>query len=80
MNLWPFKHRKRHQTPFVELDTHACQACWGCCAVCPAHVLGKISLPWHKHAVFRTAMDCVGCGKCVAVCAAGALRRLTGET
>lgn len=69
------KHRNHHQTRFIALDTHACQACWRCCDACPTHVVGKVSFLWHKHAVFRRGDDCVGCGSCVAVCQAGALRR-----
>jgi Fe-S-cluster-containing hydrogenase component 2 len=77
MNIWFRKHRNRHHTRFIELDTRACQACWRCCDVCPTHVMGKVSLPFHKHAVFRMGDDCVGCGECVVACAAGALRRRT---
>jgi ferredoxin len=39
----------------------------------------KVSVLWHKHAVFRTGDDCVGCGNCVAVCEPAALRLRTAE-
>ena len=80
MPLWFSRHRAGHRTPFVELDTRVCQACWRCCEACPTQVMQKVSVLWHKHAVFRTGEDCVGCGACVAVCEAGALRLRTVRT
>jgi NAD-dependent dihydropyrimidine dehydrogenase PreA subunit len=74
MNARLSKRRNHHQTEFVELDSRACKACWACCHACPRGVLGKVSVLWHKHAVIRRGEDCVGCGQCIAVCDAGALR------
>jgi uncharacterized Fe-S center protein len=68
---------KNHHTEFVTLDSHACQACWDCVEACSSKVLGKVNLPWHKHAKIRAEADCTGCLKCIKVCATGALMRRT---
>jgi ferredoxin len=60
------------QTPFVDLDTHACQACWKCADVCKQAVIGKVNFWFHKHAVFRQPGQCTGCLKCVKTCEHGA--------
>jgi Fe-S-cluster-containing hydrogenase component 2 len=64
----------RHtETRSVRLDTRRCKACWACVAACPQHVLGKINLPFHKHAHIDQAEKCKGCLRCVKACPNGAI-------
>jgi ferredoxin len=62
-----FSH-KSTGTPHVQLNTHKCQACWKCMADCPKKVIGKVDLPWHKHALIINPDNCTGCLKCIKVC------------
>ncbi len=62
-----FNHR-HNGTKYIVLVTRLCQACWACVEVCPNGVLGKINLPFHKHAHIDNASACKGCRKCVNVC------------
>ncbi|MGC4118234.1 MAG: hypothetical protein QM765_27520 [Myxococcales bacterium] len=73
------RSRRSAQSRFIELNPRLCRACWKCCEACPVQALGKVSVLWHRHAVFRAGDDCIGCGKCVSACAAGALRRRAKE-
>jgi MinD superfamily P-loop ATPase len=66
----------RNRTEFIVLDTSMCRACWECNAACTRGVLGKISVPFHKHARVACPADCRGCGKCVVACPEGAIRLL----
>lgn len=63
------------QTTFIILDTHKCKACWDCMNHCPNQVIGKIDLPWHKHAKIVNPGSCNGCLKCVKACTQGALQK-----
>jgi NAD-dependent dihydropyrimidine dehydrogenase PreA subunit len=65
---------RRNRTRFIELDTHLCKACWDCIDACQQDVIGKIGLPFHRHAGIKNAANCKGCKKCVLACRAGALR------
>lgn len=71
----PLFSGRSHQSAHVLLATHTCQACWRCIEVCPSKALGRVNLPWHKHAVFRADVPCTGCLKCLKVCKTGALVR-----
>jgi len=62
-------------TRFVRLYAKNCSACWKCLAICPAKVIGRVNLPWHKHARFRNVEACTGCLKCIRACESGALLR-----
>jgi Fe-S-cluster-containing hydrogenase component 2 len=65
----------RHtQTPFIALDTSACQACWKCAEACPQGVIGPIGFLGHRHAHIDRAEKCTGCKKCVHVCPHAAIR------
>ncbi len=68
---------KSHHSEFVTLNSRACEACWHCVETCPSKVLGKVNLPWHKHAVIHTETHCTGCLKCIKACATGALTKRT---
>lgn len=61
----------RKRTKFVVLDTRRCVACWQCVAQCPKQVIGKVSVLWHRHVVFRHPEACVGCKRCTKVCPQG---------
>lgn len=74
-----FFQRDTTQTAFVCLDTRKCQACWKCIAACPEQVIGKVDLPWHKHALVNQSNRCSGCLKCVKVCEFGAFQKTTKE-
>lgn len=62
-------------TRCVRLYTKNCSACWKCIETCPKKLIGRVNLPWHKHARFRDVEACTGCLKCVRVCKSGALLR-----
>jgi Pyruvate/2-oxoacid:ferredoxin oxidoreductase delta subunit len=68
--------RKRTETRFVRLDSRRCIACWRCIGKCPEKVIGRINLPWHKHARIKNADNCRGCLKCVNACESGALLKM----
>ena len=61
----------RKRTKFVVLDAHRCVACWHCVVQCPKQVIGKVSVLWHRHVVFRHPEACVGCKRCTKVCPQG---------
>ena len=59
----------RHgMTGYIKLNTRLCRACWKCVEACPRGVIGKINLPFHKHAHVDKPDDCKGCLKCVKAC------------
>lgn len=59
----------RHtETPYILLNTSRCKACWDCVTVCPQHVLGKVNLPFHKHARIDRTKKCKGCLRCIKAC------------
>lgn len=60
--------RKQTYTQYIRLDTRKCKACWECISGCPNGVLGKIDLPWHKHALVLQPAACSGCFNCMNVC------------
>lgn len=60
--------REHTRTPFVKLDTGVCKACWLCIDVCSNQVIGKVDLPWHKHALISRPDACTGCLNCVSIC------------
>jgi 2-oxoglutarate ferredoxin oxidoreductase subunit delta len=64
-------------TKFIQLDTGKCSACWNCQSLCKNDVIGRINLPWHKHARFVKSADCTGCLKCVKACDYGALTKIS---
>jgi 2-oxoglutarate ferredoxin oxidoreductase subunit delta len=57
-------HRHR-ETSYIRLNTHQCKACWDCVTACPQNVLGKVDLPFHKHARVDQAEKCKGCLCCI---------------
>ncbi len=68
-------NRSYRNTAFVQLDNHNCRACWACLDACPNNVIGRVNLPWHKHALFIETTKCTGCLKCVKVCKHDALKK-----
>jgi 2-oxoglutarate ferredoxin oxidoreductase subunit delta len=64
-NFFKCRHTR---TPFVQLDTRKCKACWKCLEDCPNKVIRKIDLPWHKHALIVNSDKCTGCLKCINAC------------
>ncbi|PKP27891.1 MAG: hypothetical protein CVU06_00700 [Bacteroidetes bacterium HGW-Bacteroidetes-22] len=67
-----FLFQEHIRTTHIHLDTRKCKACWHCLTCCPAGVIGKIDLPWHKHALMINPSLCSGCLMCVASCVNGA--------
>ena len=57
-----------HETKYIHLDSRKCEACWKCIESCPNGVMGRTSLPFHKHARIDRPEKCQGCQKCVNVC------------
>jgi 2-oxoglutarate ferredoxin oxidoreductase subunit delta len=66
----------RHETEYIKLDSGKCNACWKCIESCPNDVIGKVDLPFHKHARIDHSDRCKGCLKCVSVCTAKAITSL----
>jgi 2-oxoglutarate ferredoxin oxidoreductase subunit delta len=71
-----FFNRERSKTPFIQLNTRKCKACWKCIEDCPKQVISKIDLPWHKHVVIAEPVKCSGCLNCINVCQYGAFEKL----
>ena len=69
-------NRENARTAFIQLDTRKCKACWKCNEGCPKQVIGKINLPWHKHARIIHPVECTGCLKCVKVCQYEAISKI----
>jgi len=70
-----FFNRENARSPFVNLNTKKCKACWKCLDECPNNVIGRVNLPWHKHALVLESEKCIGCFKCVKACSFGAFTR-----
>jgi len=70
------KTRKQAGTQFIQLDTTKCKACWKCIDICPRKVIGRINLPWHKHALIVKSNNCIGCWKCIRVCEFNAITKV----
>jgi Pyruvate/2-oxoacid:ferredoxin oxidoreductase delta subunit len=70
-------YRNHLRTAYILLDTKKCTACWKCLEKCTNNVIGKINLPWHKHARIVKADSCTGCLKCVNVCKPLAFSKVT---
>lgn len=68
-----FTSHRQTQYGTIRLDTKKCQACWKCLDVCKNNVIGRINMPWHKHAKIKNPDTCTACSKCVSVCESGAL-------
>jgi len=66
------RSREHTGTQSVQLDTRKCKACWICIDACPRQVIGRINLPWHKHAIFVNSEKCSGCLTCLKKCPHGA--------
>lgn len=63
-----FFNREHTRTPFIQLNTKKCKACWKCMAGCSNQVIGKVDLPWHKHALIVEPDSCTGCLNCIDIC------------
>jgi Fe-S-cluster-containing hydrogenase component 2 len=46
------RHRtmRKAGTDYICLEPGKCQACWECIEACPNGVIGRVNLPYHKHA------------------------------
>jgi 2-oxoglutarate ferredoxin oxidoreductase subunit delta len=75
MKLHIFNNRHT-QTPFVQLNTRKCKACWKCIDSCNKKVIRKVNFPGHKHARISNADKCAGCLKCLKVCEYGAYTKI----
>jgi ferredoxin len=60
--------RRHNKTKYIYINTRLCKACWECIESCPNGVIGKVNLPFHKHARIDNAEECKGCLCCVEVC------------
>ena len=63
-----FFNREHKRTPFIQLDTRKCKACWKCIKNCTNLVIGKVDLLGHKHALIVEPEACTGCLNCISVC------------
>jgi len=71
-----FLSSEHKRTPFVQLDTRKCKACWKCLSDCSNNVISKVDLPWHKHALIVGPSRCTGCLKCLKACQYGAYSKV----
>ncbi len=62
------RHVRHSTTEYISLNSHLCEACWQCIEACPNSVIGKIDMPFHKHARIENPDKCQGCRKCIKVC------------
>lgn len=74
-----FIQQGKTSTPFVELNTRKCQDCQQCIKACRNHVIGRVNLPWHKHALIINPGLCSGCLKCTRVCPCEAIGKFDPE-
>lgn len=70
-------YRGKTKTDYILLDTKKCEACWKCMEVCPNNVIGRVNLPWHKHALITMRDNCTGCSKCITNCEFNAITKGT---
>ncbi len=72
----PAVQRKRslQHTEFITLDSSRCAACWKCMEACSSMVLGRVNLPFHKHALVENPGMCNGCLACADTCGLGAIQ------
>jgi len=63
-----FEKSRRVQCGCIQIDTENCKACWKCIDACPNNVIGRINMPWHKHAKIVNRNNCIFCLKCVNAC------------
>ena len=71
-----FKKAGQSQNGNIRIDTKKCKACWKCIDICPDNVIGRINMPWHKHAKIINKDKCTGCLKCVKICDSDAVVNL----
>jgi len=71
-----FFSRGHTRTLSVQLNTSKCKACWKCIEACPRQVIGKVDLPWHKHALLINREFCCGCLNCIKSCSYGAYSKI----
>jgi ferredoxin len=68
--------RGQAKTNYILLDSRKCEACWKCMEVCPNNVIGRVNLPWHKHALIIKRDNCIGCSKCIKACKFNAITKV----
>ena len=71
-----FLSREHKRTSSIQLNTGNCKACSKCIEACPNQVIGKIDLPWHKHAIIIDPNSCCGCLNCIKICSYGAYSKI----
>lgn len=67
---------RQANTNYIVLDTRRCEACWKCMEICPNNVIGRVNLPWHKHALIIKHDNCTGCSKCIKACEFNAITKV----
>lgn len=70
-------YRGKTKTDYILLDTKKCEACWKCMEACPDNVIGRVNLPWHKHALIIKRDKCTGCSKCIKACESNAITKVS---
>ena len=72
-------NRDHSKTAYIRLDTRKCKACWKCQEKCSNNVIGRVNLPFHKHAHIVNSSNCTGCLKCVNACESNALTTVSAH-
>lgn len=72
-------NRGQAKTNYILLDTRKCEACWKCLELCLNNVIGRVNLPWHKHALLKKSDNCTGCSKCIKACEFNAITKMTAN-
>lgn len=67
-----------NETNHIAINLHRCVGCFQCVEACPKKVLGKISLPFHKHVHVDHPEACIGCARCAKICPEGAISKKEG--
>ncbi len=74
-----YPNQSKRKTAFIMLDTKKCKACWKCQEVCTHNVIGRVNMPWHKHALIKAGNNCTGCLKCVDICESNAVYQISAK-
>jgi len=68
-----FQKENNLETPFVQLNSYKCTACWKCINICPNNVIDKSFLfiantLINEQVIISNASECTGCFKCLHAC------------
>ena len=65
--------KKYDSTEYIHINSRLSNACWECIDACPNGIIGRVNIPFHKHARIDNAEACDGCLMCVEICVQNAI-------